>query len=147
MCLIIKNRLTTVEKGEYAIAAYPPEYCIELAKKRVLTAEKDIKCYKTFYRKRAGYISVYQNFYYKLGFQYYQTGDFKEKFGITLNLYEWDLTVHKGLHSYTNLRTAIGALGWKEIIVECIIPKGSQYFIGQYNDYVSDSIILNKEVN
>ena len=46
--------------------------------------------------------------------------------------------IYKGLHSFGNLNEAIEDAKLDcDIIVKCIIPKGSTYYIGKFNDKVS----------
>lgn len=56
--------------------------------------------------------------------------------------------VFKGLHSFNELNSANhAAMEYKEVVVECIIPKGSRYFIGQFQNvvaYASDQLIYKK---
>jgi len=53
-------------------------------------------------------------------------------------------SVRAGLHSYLSRATAELELEWyggeQCIIVECTIPKGSHYYLGEDDDIVSDTL-------
>jgi hypothetical protein len=118
-------------------------------------ANNNIICYKRLMAKKwknqhgsgIKLTSPFKNFPYEIGYHYYQEGD--EKFRIEKdhflslsNSNSWD--IHDGLHSYNNLNCAINLKNLDEVIVECTIPQGSEYFEGTFGDLVSDQLIINK---
>lgn len=137
MCLTIK----TNETIEEAIQKY----------KRIAT--KNIIVYKIFHKKEwnnqygkgCSYISPYRNYSYRLGYHYYQTG---KKFTYTMWCISSILNIFEGLHAYRGInyiRTYYKAAlihKNKYAIIKCIIPKGSEYYVGNAGDIVSDNLIL-----
>ena len=106
--------------------------------KESLTADKDIVVYKILYKKENKYISLYQYFKYKPNKIY----RLKKK----LKLID-SINIEEGFHSYNEYevkRKYILPGFRKEIVrVECIIPKGSQYYFNGYlGEYVSNSLSL-----
>lgn len=124
-------------------------------------AEEDIKCYKVF--KNNGIIYKQPSF---LGFKYGKAKiqklfslfrDFKyvpykkqEHVNIYFS-YSFHYLSHridKGYHSYETLDKA--QHNWKDIygisIVECIIPKGAEYFINKDQEIVSSTIIVTDKI-
>lgn len=120
------------------------------------TAKKDIVCYK-FLEQRFD-----KNMYWKHLYATITPFMFKE---ITIgNTYESDLKIETffdggvliktnrveiGLHSMTSKQDCINAAshwvneGRNQLIVKCIIPKGSQYYVGTYQclkSYASTAI-------
>lgn len=137
MCLITYNFEPTLNKKQ-------------AINKLKCTATKDIVVYKRLkrYKKWAnkngkGYIyeSPYQRFKYNLGYEYNV-----QRFQIFESCIDNKLRIYQGLHSYTNYETARNRKNINEVIVKCIIPKGSKYFLGIHNDIVSDKLILVKEL-
>ena len=59
--------------------------------------------------------------------------------------------IEEGFHSYENLLDAINHKSSnEEVIVKCIIPKDSTYYIGEFDDlpnYASDNIIIDSIIN
>lgn len=132
MCLCIK--------GSYNSKCDPNKF------KKI--AKKDIVCYKVckliFKNKKSIYQSICQQFNYELGYHYYQT-DKKFRYGYGYG--GGYIAVFVGLHSYTQLNKAkSNSLKKIHKIIECVIPKDSEYFVGVDNDYVSDNLIFIKEV-
>jgi len=98
-------------------------------------AKKDIIVYKRVYPDLTSNIQLFQ---YELGMHYYQTD---EEFGFRVK--HLGLKVYKGLHAFT--KKPIIPYWSDNIILKCIIPKGSLYLI-QDNDkeIVSNNLIVDK---
>ena len=58
--------------------------------------------------------------------------------------YRW--YIDKGYHSYKTLDRAKAERNLYEIIVKCIIPKGSTYYINNFNEIVSSNIIITDKI-
>ena len=62
--------------------------------------------------------------------------------------YEWD--IFKGFHSYTYLNRAtkeydtVSSRRYNVALVECIIPKGSTFYRNEFDEIVSNRIIVNR---
>lgn len=144
MCL----RVTLASKHR---SSKPLSEKVKLSYMRI--ASEDITVYKVVIKIDKGhYQSLYQMYEYKDGEHHYQTGD---KFGTIDDSY-YELMITTGLHSYTSLEVAHASLEIVQCksyhyrylkIIECIIPKGSQYFKGIYKEYCSDNLIIIGEVD
>lgn len=137
-------------------------------------ATRDIKCYKLMHRSSEGlYKSPVFNFEYRLGELYktemskfpnkalfdkhlnnmYSRPDLRGKISsLIFNLKQHKTQyvpseVYNGFHTYVDHPQSLKS--WM-YIVECIIPKGSWYYVGETQDnsecYVSDQLILSKDV-
>ena len=107
--------------------------CLELIgdyQKKQFIASEDIEVYKvvTYTDKPQEFITPYQHMVVKLGCTYESEFSFN-----------CDGDVEKGLHSFCNQARAQlnsqGCLG--RLVVKCLIPKGSRYYIGWYGTAVS----------
>jgi len=54
----------------------------------------------------------------------------------------WALYLFEGFHSYVDRAAALSAACKDEFVIECIIPKKSEYVLGRNGDIVSSSIRL-----
>lgn len=114
-------------------------------------ATRDIICYKILkYDRKIGFRSSIQNFPYDLDI-IYKTDFYKVSF---YNEY----IITDGFHSYINKYTlSMYKRSWidklfkrykKYTLVKCIIPQGSQYYVGSDGEadlcYTSDTIIIKK---
>lgn len=124
-------------------------------------AEEDIICYKIFLNKDI--------FFTRSSFLGFKCGerkikklsslfrDFKyipyqkpEDINIYIGYDEYTLCyrIYKGYHSFATLDRA--KYEWEDIqdtsIIECIIPKGAEYFINKYNLIVSSTIIVTDKI-
>lgn len=97
-------------------------------------ALKDIKVQKLFIRVNSRFISPYQEFEYKKGVTY------KSKFKFEFDSVLYNIHINEGLHSYTKkIKITIN----NDLYVkECIIPKGSIYFVNKDNEVVSNKLKL-----
>ena len=104
-------------------------------------AEKDIVCYKVVYLQGKEIISYWFDFPYELNRKY------------TIPVLQpiptpnGNIIIEKGFHSYRNIYTAKGDI-WlslmellPKVIVKCIVPKGSEYYINS-KEMVSNQIII-----
>ena len=143
--------------------------CLITRNPEILTAEKDLTCYKLM---RKSLISYSQNYQYALDkpeclgeelepiplnskYSYADSivGDF---YNITdpdaINYRKCGLfSVSKGFHSYATIERVehlfrINNIFNHLIIVECIIPKGGKYVVDETDLMVSDEIIPKKVV-
>lgn len=58
--------------------------------------------------------------------------------------YRW--YINKGYHSYRTLDKAKEEKNLYEVIVKCIIPKGSAYYVNDRNEVVSSNIIVTDKI-
>ena len=120
-------------------------------KDKVLTAKKDIFCYKRFLVKEDNkhilteevmnndniIISPIQQFLYNKEEKYTTELDTLMINGSKGN------AIYNGFHSYTNPITAFKESYYDEFVMKCIIPKGSKYYINPVNhEYVSNMILI-----
>lgn len=115
-------------------------------------AEKDIICYKVFYIRD---IILEQNKIQKIYSQYrhFPYIPYKKQKYINLeienNIIEKRITF--GYHSYGTLERAqyvVYNLFFKSNynIIECIIPKDSEYYVNNYQEIVSSNIIVTDKI-
>ena len=99
-------------------------------------AKRDIVCYKRLYKDGGKRLSAHQSSPYRLGRVYKTVG-----FGFS------GRDVYEGRHSYSNLKQAKRFKWDIEVIVKCIIPKGTKYYYNSHDkEYVSLAIKLVKEL-
>ena len=126
--------------------------CLYTGQEVAHVAKCDIICYKVLkYNKRVGFRSSIQNFPYDLDTTY--KTDLRK-----VRLYNGEYGITDGFHSYISIDgLSMYKRSWihklfkrykKYTLVECIIPQGSQYYIGldcSYDlCYTSDTIIIKK---
>lgn len=124
--------------------------CLISKDKEKHIVDKPIKCYKCLTEKM--YSPCY-NLKYELG------STIKSKF--TIKRYKECIKVEQGLHTFKTLNRAIknsieNKFYWfnvitdeyvmTPIIIECVIPENSTYYIGSNGDLVSDKLIIQKVV-
>ena len=121
--------------------------CLFTNRNYAFTAQEDIECYKVL--RRAGDILTsyfYERFTWKKSITY---TTLLQTFNSVFK--EYQCNVEQGFHSYMYQKDAekfIDEICRDEtlVLVKCIIPKGSQYFVGQSTDwrsgYASDKIIF-----
>lgn len=103
-------------------------------------ADKDIVCYKTV---STDLISIYYDFQYQYGELYHSEFDIAQ--------YQTRIVIEEGLHSYKTSSYAKDFLHFScgnydtKIVVECIIPAGSEYYMNE-SEYVSNQIIIVKSI-
>lgn len=124
--------------------------CLISLDKEKYIADKQIKCYKCLTETMR---SPCYNLKYELG------STIKSKF--TIKRYKDCIKVEQGLHTFKTLNRAIkksienknywfnivtNEYAMTSIIVECVIPENSTYYIGNNGDLVSDKLIIQKVV-
>jgi len=108
--------------------------CFIVSIKIEYTADKDIVCYKIVRLEGKKIFSAYRGSLYYLN-----------KKRRTIKLSNDFYVIHKGYHSYINLHhlNLHHRVNDPYTMVECIIPKGSKYYINESEgEYVSSSIII-----
>lgn len=115
--------------------------CLITNNTRKYIAEKDIVCYKIVNIRDTEIISYWYGFPYELN----------KKYTIQvlrpIFMKNDDIRIEEGFHSYRNLDIAKGYVYCSmlnllpEIIVKCIVPKGSEYYISS-DEMVSNQIII-----
>lgn len=58
----------------------------------------------------------------------------------------WRWYIDKGYHSYKTLDKAKEERNLNEVIVKCIIPEGSTYYINNFDEIVSSNIIVTDKI-
>ena len=122
-------------------------------------ATQDIVCYKVLYKidkEDDVYYSPFVNFMYKLNKRVSSNFGFRcctlppspqEEYIFLKKIRNFEF-IHQGLHSFKYLIDAYKlnnpTLG--DVVMKCIIPKGSWYYDGVDNTLVSDNIIIIEEV-
>ena len=109
-----------------------------------LIAKEDITCYKVIHKN---FTSLYYSFQYVVGELV------KSDIVIESTPEDYDI-IDVGLHSYTDLQIAIKTHNAgvniylaAPIIVECIIPEGSEYYENPFDrEYVSNQLIVTKKL-
>lgn len=115
--------------------------CLITNNTRKYIAEKDIVCYKIVNIKGTEIISYWFGFPYELGRKYI-TQALQPIF-----IKNGDIRIKEGFHSYRNLDIAKDYIHCAmfnllpEIIVKCIVPKNSEYYISS-KEMVSNQIII-----
>lgn len=106
-----------------------------------LIARKDIICYKRLKPLGHGYFKTpYREFTVKIG-----TFMSVDSFGLSVDSFGlWFNQVNRGIHGYTSKKRASGETDRNEVMVKCIIPKGTEYFRGVYDDIVALKMKLKK---
>lgn len=111
-------------------------------------AKRDIVCWKVVdinkIMSSVLFKSMYKDYVYKFDTEYY------DESSLEIEKEPWDDTklINKGFHSYKSQPTEYAynnctnhILKNSQVLVECYIPKGSEYYINlKEGEYVSDSI-------
>ena len=106
-------------------------------------AEKDIMCYKTLY----SYINTQLNarIFRSLFFDFRYVENELYELEKPKALVNENGLINRGFHSFTKVNTALNGLFAERVLVQCIIPKGSEYYVNNHNnEYVSNKIIIKK---
>lgn len=113
--------------------------CLITNNTRKYIAEEDIVCYKVVNIQDTKIISYWFGFPYELN-RKYTTQVLQPMF-----MKNGTILIEEGFHSYRNLTTAkeesMLSLCDPHIIVKCIVPKGSEYYISS-KSMVSNQIII-----
>lgn len=121
------------------------------------TASKDIKVFKVGNIVDGQLMSYYQGFYYDFN-QPYRTD-------VIPTSYYGSYFIYQGFHSYNPKKCKYikaDTTGWWIVksgridldtydsttnIIECIVPKGAEYYQNEHGEIVSNQIIINKIMN
>ena len=60
---------------------------------------------------------------------------------ISIEEYTYLAIITKGFHSYAYRLLKYKGTGYCEAIMHCVIPKGTTYYLNEYGEYVSESLI------
>lgn len=108
-------------------------------KNKPLIAKKDIRVYKVL-NTNCNTSMVRGMKYYK-GFHHTELKPFNSKIYKVYWPDYWYIDINSGLHSYTNIKRANLMKCSGEKVVVMYIPKGSLFFKGDNEDYVSDQLV------
>ncbi len=121
--------------------------CFTIKTRRKLKAKKDIICYKLVYEDLTPLYNFNDGFKYKLNKLENDKGK-KDILRINKSVYEYP-NIDIGFHSYKTKKMCKFVRIYiynKNIIIECIIPKGAHYYVNN-KEYVSDQIKPIKIIN
>lgn len=124
MCLTINRNFRTVAEAK----AFKPK-----------VAKRNIKVFKVFRIAGEQLYSPYKNFHYHRGFHYFQNGKPFTKNVYRVVRHDCRLQIFEGFHSYR----AKPEGRWYSVI-ECIVPKGSFYYMNR-KEIVSSQLIIPEE--
>jgi hypothetical protein len=112
-------------------------FLVDTNNPNVLIAAEDISCYKVVSQnKKKELISEYRYFLYHIDTLYKLDKPLKIRV----------CSIEEGYHSFTKLRAVKDNKRDDQIIIKCIIPQGSEYFLSnEYEEYVSTALIV-KEI-
>lgn len=108
--------------------------CLISSRHESVRAAGDITCYKLVYPANMDnkFRSQFQEFKYELGRTYQET--YFRKVNITRHVYE-------GFHSYRTIKEAVSHACPGMVMIKCVIPKDSWYYVSEEGDqYCSDTI-------
>ena len=134
--------------------------CLKTKTNKAKASRKDHTVYKVVHELRNGFMPYYvspimRNTYYKIGETYHTLLEdeahidfFARKF-VSQNDMPKIFYIHKGFHTFNNIKDARRYIGIMEIgsavIFECTIPKGSKYYQSiDKTECCSDTLIINK---
>lgn len=122
--------------------------CLDINKfSRAKIAKEDITCYKWVFvhvlsaskkEKIYDYVTPFFYSHIKIGETYNSILEVRNKYN---PLYRTE--IHSGLHSYADFHTPMSKKWGYSVIIKCIIPKGSKYYVGKFDGdkgYASDSL-------
>jgi hypothetical protein len=133
MCLKLKDKEPRILSKEELISLFKK------------TNNSTITAYKILRITNKGYETPYQNYPIELNTHYYNEGENKFTF---FKDYSNMLELHQGLHAYTSFKKAKSRCGpGNRVVVKCIIPKGSEYFINKNkHEICSDNLIITDQI-
>lgn len=108
--------------------------CLISSRHEAVRAARDITCYKLVYPENMDhkFRSQFQEFPYELGRTYQEV--WFRKVNLTRHVYE-------GFHSYRTVKEAVSHSCPGMVMIKCVIPEGSWYYVSEENDqYCSDKI-------
>lgn len=129
--------------------------CLFKAIRHMQIADKDIECYKVL---KSNLQSLYYQFQYELNKKYSKKWDedfieyANNKNDLGGNMFH--VSTDKGLciHLYGEKIVAYNEAGfpiqvelsYSQVLVKCIIPKGSRYYQGNYSEIGTETLIIKK---
>jgi hypothetical protein len=117
--------------------------CFELShNSKAKIARKDIVCYKEVENVGSPFEIVIRSFFAEYP---YELGKLNKPVKIRIQkcIDEDKEIIHKGYHSYEFIPKCL--IFPNDVIVKCIIPKGTKYYSNLDGEYVSENIII-KEI-
>lgn len=110
----------------------------------IKTTEEDKIVYKRLERKGEGYLTPYRKFFVTTGATM-ETDNFsmKKLYNTFYHIEEW--VIEEGIHCYEEWDACNNWLCPTEVIVQCTIPKGTQFVRGDVTDIVCKKLIIGKE--
>ena len=108
--------------------------CLRSSDCRASYADRDITCYKLVYPANMDhkFRSQFHEFPYELGHTYHETRFEKANFSCS---------IYRGYHSYRTIKEATAHSYPSLVMIKCVIPKGSLYYVSENRDqYCSDKI-------
>ena len=117
----------------------------------IKTASKDIVCYKVMYERKRDYAPVLLSPFIGAAYDYNKLYELSSNIEVVKCFLtggnDYYGSIYEGFHSYTKLRRAVNFIGANAIVVKCIIPKGTKYYLSdEYDEYVSDKIIITEKL-
>ena len=114
-------------------------------------AEKDIICYKVFHIQNIIFEQFDKSKIQKLYSEYmnflYIPYKKQEHINLKIENYIYDKRITFGYHSYSTIERALyGIHNSNYTIVECIIPKDSEYYVNSRQEIVSSNIIVTDKI-
>ena len=108
--------------------------CLISSHSESVCADRDITCYKLVYPLNMDhkFRSEFREFQYELGRTYLEVCFMREN--LTRRIY-------KGFHSYRTIDEAVSHARPDLVLLKCVIPKGSSYFVSEKNDQYCSSRI------
>lgn len=130
--------------------------CLFKGSRKICIAEHDIECYKILYSDMS---SMYFHFKYKLGEHYCKIWDSAfinecdKKTCLGENMFHADLNkdyiiwLYGNKYETNNEKIVRVSVGDNQVLVKCIIPKGSKYYLGTSGEIGTEQIIIKEIVN
>ena len=114
-------------------------------------AEKDIICYKVFHIQNIIFEQFDKSKIQKLYSEYmnflYIPYKKQEHINLKIENYIYDKRITFGYHSYSTIERALyGIHNSNYTIVECIIPKDSEYYVNSRQEIVSSDILVTDKI-
>lgn len=131
--------------------------CLQTAQKEVKIAKKDLIVYKLFEKQEGNYfVSPYQNFEYKIN-KLYKTNILEDKDDCAFDELSRKIRLKskkrwksygKGFHAalYKNRFENTEDDAFYGLVVKCVIPKNSKYYVGFGKLIISNQIIVIGEI-
>jgi hypothetical protein len=96
-------------------------------------AKRNITVYKVLIKRKGRYLTLWRECPVQIG-KTYTSKLVKRMINDHFDSSNWGIGIEEGLHSYRYYKAIKDSCCIK---VKCIIPKGSQYYVGTFCEYVS----------